>query len=419
LILAKASNSTAVKTVLPSFPDAMLRPKGRYSHLVPVGIGRPLTIIGAGDHVHIRLRSRTISPAHAMLLNVDGKILIRDLCSDFRVTVNRREVRQAVLKDGDVIRIGRIRFALSLGPRAEEPLESEPLDARIWNQAGEAVPISTATFVMGSSRDADLVLPEPMPAAHVAIFVIGRHRFIRNLCPASPLLLNDAEIQQAVLVAGDMIDIQGHRFQYDASPVQRPVEHALVAAAAKLGMPVATDVPLSVPHASGAEAEAPVACAVAADEDTEELSDPFADLNPESNEQDDQPTMQRELQEPEESHPESDGLEPAEPGEQSQVAEEEREDVEAGDEEDLMADLASEAPDCSCDAPLLNNMRALGPLAVALLVQHGAALPPAPVAEVQEPPRKSNLWQRIAVALVIAGVIGAGLWWGLAHRPLL
>jgi hypothetical protein len=409
----------AVKTILPSYPQATLVPRGRYSELPPVSIGRPLTVIGSSDHVHVRLRSRTISPAHAMLLNVDGQILIRDLCSDFRVTVNRREVRQAVLKDGDVIRIGRIRFALSMGQRADEHAEPEPRDARIWNQAGEAVPISLSTFVLGSAGDADLVLPEGVPTAQAVVFVIGRHRFIRNLCPTSPMHLNDADIHQAVLVAGDMIEIQGHRFQYDTSPVQRPVEHALVTAAAKLGMPIATDVPLAVPQSVPAEASAVAACAVAAEESAEELSDPFADLNSEESQPDDQPTTQRECEEPDEFDDDLTDVQEVSDAPQAAVEENQVEGNE-GDDEDLTLDLMPDATDTSFDPRLLNNMRALGPLAAAFLAQHGAPLPPAPkTANEDPPPRSSRTWQRITVALIIAGVIGAGIWWGLAHRPLL
>jgi hypothetical protein len=98
---------------------------------------------------------------------------------------------------------------------------------------------------------------------------------------------------------------------------------------------------------------------------------------------------------------------------------EDRVEIDDGGGQDTAVDVAFDASDRSLDVRLLENMRALGPLAVALLAQRGAALPPAPAAAIEEPPRKPRTWQRIAVALIIAGVIGAGIWWGLAHRPLL
>jgi hypothetical protein len=475
--LAKAFNSTALKTVLPSFPDAMLRPKGRYSHLAPVGIGRPLTIIGASDHVHIRLRSRTISPVHAMLLNVDGHIVLRDLCSNEGVTVNRKQVRSAILRDGDVIRIGRIRFAVTFGSKSDEPAMKGAPAARLWNHEAEAVPLNSPTFVLGSDAGADLVLPAEAPAAHAVIFSIGSHRFVRNLCPDVPLRLNNTAVHQAVLIAGDRVETHGHCFQYDLAPTPkpRPAKRTPAVAVATMGMQVATDIAGAAVGLTNSTMPAEPTLS-SPEEGESDLSDPFMDLRGDPD-QPPQPSIDREelaiqkatavelpgsagstclgqTQEFEQERTEhaektpptsfssstvsSNAVEGATSSRNRQeqpstapadLVEETR--IKSAESAQSMAvtsscddsiDLAID-PNPSEQVQIFANMRALGPLAAALLTYgHDQPDQPAPAQMIQASQittSKSRALQRAAIAVLVLGAIGAGLWWGILHRALM
>src|SRR5690348_11404173 len=72
--------------------------------------------IGSGDSAQIRLKSLSVSKAHALLLVDDGKAYVRDLASRTELFVNDVAVREAVLKHGDVVRVGKFGFGVVEDP---------------------------------------------------------------------------------------------------------------------------------------------------------------------------------------------------------------------------------------------------------------------------------------------------------------
>lgn len=203
------------RTIAASYPNASLIPQGSYSDLPSITLGRPMTLIGSGDGVHLRLRSRTISPVHAMVLNVDGKLLLRDLASQTHVYVNRRKVRECTLQHGDQIRMGRIRFEVQItDPTPCEAAEPAPA-AWLWSESGEATLVCSSLYLIGSHPESDLLLDAHEPAAQAIIVTLGRQRLLRNLGPVDSVHVNGAGVQQAVLIEGDVIEIGAHRFQFE------------------------------------------------------------------------------------------------------------------------------------------------------------------------------------------------------------
>jgi pSer/pThr/pTyr-binding forkhead associated (FHA) protein len=197
-----------------SYPYAVLIPEGQYAQFPPIAVGRALTLIGSEDTVHVRLRSRTISPVHALLLNADGRVILRDLASHSHVYVNSRLVREAVLSEGDKIRVGRIRFVFRPGEKAGHENIAELPPAQLWNSSGKIVSIKSSIFVIGRRRDTDLVVQNTPEPAHAVIFTIGGQRFLRHLKLSAPISLNDNEIRQSLLDQGDVIDIYGEKYQF-------------------------------------------------------------------------------------------------------------------------------------------------------------------------------------------------------------
>src|SRR5438270_10782358 len=87
-----------------------LIPLGHHQGKPPIPLLRPVMIVGSRHNAHLHLLSRQISKAHAVLINSDGKVYVRDLASRTHTYVNGQEVREADLVDGDLLKIGTFTF---------------------------------------------------------------------------------------------------------------------------------------------------------------------------------------------------------------------------------------------------------------------------------------------------------------------
>ncbi len=190
--------------------STVLLPIGNYEHLQAVALKGPLTVIGSGESANLRLRSRTVSPAHAVLLNYDGQTFLRDLASHSHVYVNRRITRESFLRTNDEIDIGKIRFRL-----ASQPIEGRKessLSRLELRHDGKVISINKPVFLLGARQDADLVLKSTganngVAAAHAAIAWVDDGWYIRNLCNDHVTSVNDTRVTFARLKSGDRIAI--------------------------------------------------------------------------------------------------------------------------------------------------------------------------------------------------------------------
>src|SRR5918999_1486578 len=89
-----------------SLSGPALVPMGHHEGKPGVPLTRPVTVIGSRSTARIHLISSTVSKAHALLVKSNGGMYLRDLASRSHVYVNGAEVREADLKDGDLIKIG-------------------------------------------------------------------------------------------------------------------------------------------------------------------------------------------------------------------------------------------------------------------------------------------------------------------------
>src|SRR6185312_14211984 len=87
-----------------------LIPQGVHGRNAPVLLSRPVYIIGSRDRCRIRLQSTTVSSTHALLVQTRHLTYIRDLCSRSHTYVNGQQVKESILKDGDIIGIGKFTF---------------------------------------------------------------------------------------------------------------------------------------------------------------------------------------------------------------------------------------------------------------------------------------------------------------------
>jgi chromosome segregation ATPase len=75
------------------------------------------TTVGRGEDNDIRLERSSVSRHHAVIMSGPKHTVIEDLQSTNGVVVNRRRTRRAVLRDGDVVYVGKCRFRYSEKPR--------------------------------------------------------------------------------------------------------------------------------------------------------------------------------------------------------------------------------------------------------------------------------------------------------------
>ena len=78
----------------------------------------PMTI-GCGSACDVRITDSEMAQTHAEIAHKPGGPTIHDLGSMNRILVNNHEVRQAVLKHGDILELGRTRFLVQVYVQAE------------------------------------------------------------------------------------------------------------------------------------------------------------------------------------------------------------------------------------------------------------------------------------------------------------
>ena len=80
-----------------------------------VSLERPVTNIGRKKDNHIPIKDHHVSRYHAQIRNIKGSFVLMDLESTVGTSVNGKKVKQAFLKEGDVISVGGIPLIFGLG----------------------------------------------------------------------------------------------------------------------------------------------------------------------------------------------------------------------------------------------------------------------------------------------------------------
>ena len=87
-----------------------------------ISLERPVTSIGRKSDNHIVVKDQHVSRYHAQIRNVKGSYVLMDLDSTVGTSVNGKKIKQAFLKDGDVISVGGIPLIFGIGT-PKSPLE--------------------------------------------------------------------------------------------------------------------------------------------------------------------------------------------------------------------------------------------------------------------------------------------------------
>ena len=175
----------------------------------PIILADASIVIGSGDAAQIRLKSLSVSKAHALLLVEDAKAYVRDLASRTELFVNDVAVREAWLKHGDVVRVGRFGFGVvedaAVQGRAVGPSEAVML-LRVEGEA-EDRRVTEPVVLIGRRAKCDLSIgDDALSGAHAILFRVGGRWHLRDLSSRTGTFVNGAPVrQQRVLAEGDLI----------------------------------------------------------------------------------------------------------------------------------------------------------------------------------------------------------------------
>ena len=109
---AEASGRALKQRAVP--PGAVILVKNGFYEGLEVCVDRERLVVGRGRSADLTLAEPTISRAHAAIgFGAEG-FFLQDLGSTNGTTVNGGKARRAVLKDGDIIQMGKLTLGVTL-----------------------------------------------------------------------------------------------------------------------------------------------------------------------------------------------------------------------------------------------------------------------------------------------------------------
>ena len=128
------SDHVRAKTVVTSISRISERPTGKEACLVVIygselgkkyNLNAPSLVIGRSSKCDIQIDQESISRNHTKIVNTGKSILIRDLGSTNGTNVNDEPIDEYVMRDGDLIKIGRTIFKFLTGGNIENAYHEE------------------------------------------------------------------------------------------------------------------------------------------------------------------------------------------------------------------------------------------------------------------------------------------------------
>ncbi len=188
----------------------VLIPQGVLAGQSDVPLDRPVTTVGSNENARLHLVSRTVSKGHAIFVNSNGSTYVADMASRTGVLLNGKLVKDAELKTGDRVQIGKFVFRYR-SPAATAPPspQLEPPAASVIVVGSPAVAVSGRTVIIGRRETSDVPIPgdSGVSAAHAVIFQLDGSWYIRDLGSRTGTVVNGKPIHQQELKFGDRIAV--------------------------------------------------------------------------------------------------------------------------------------------------------------------------------------------------------------------
>lgn len=194
----------------------------------PVALSKEVCVAGAREAVNLKLSSSLVSRTHAIFVADRDSIYLRDLASRNHTYLNDEPIREAVLRNGDVIGLGPMTFRCLSGfdrPYESDELHVPPGELRMESDDAR-FPLTGRTALIGSRRDCDIQLRgDDVDPAHAVIYQREGRRYIRDLRSHSHTLVNNEPVKDVELQAGDRIQIGDAHLIYhlESAPVETKI----------------------------------------------------------------------------------------------------------------------------------------------------------------------------------------------------
>ncbi len=201
-----------------NIPDARfsLLPSGDNADMPLIELRRTLIVLGSRDDAYVQLKSHTVSRTHAVIVIEPWGAYVHDLASREGVFVNRQQVHDADLEDGDELRIGRFEFVFQADGIDHSAGRGKAGPAAHLKTKGEIFPLAQRVVSIGRRQGMDVVLDnEDVSSTHAVIYVyMGRH-WLRDLNSRTGVFVNGRLLnRKAELRSGDVIRIGPTTMRY-------------------------------------------------------------------------------------------------------------------------------------------------------------------------------------------------------------
>jgi hypothetical protein len=205
----------SVRPAVPSLfcEDFALVPSGEHEGKPAIAFGRPVNLLSAagvgGGDSHIT--------SYALVLNLDGRLYVRDLSGNSELRHNGREVLEAELRHDDRVRLGPTEYRVSATRFAEDTgaQTGRPDADLIPTQGGPSHPLRPPVTLVGECEQADIRLPSNgSPESCVMILRVGGGYWLWNLDPTVPSTVNGQAVTRAPLANGNSLGVGGTEFYF-------------------------------------------------------------------------------------------------------------------------------------------------------------------------------------------------------------
>jgi pSer/pThr/pTyr-binding forkhead associated (FHA) protein len=187
----------------------------------PVGLDRPVCVVGRQGRANLPLQSPQVSKLHALIVREQRRVYVRDLASTNGVEVNGSPVREVGLSDTDILRIGSytLKCLSGFGQKGERPAKSGNGAPATTSDAPSAVaapaelrsvagsfPFTTGrrTLLIGQRAGCDVRIEHPSLApVHAIIFEMDGQHHVHSFAPEGTTRLNGRPIHREPLHPGD------------------------------------------------------------------------------------------------------------------------------------------------------------------------------------------------------------------------
>ena len=211
-----------------------------------VPLAKRVTLTGAGPGVHLCLHTPGVDEIHALILNADRGVFLRDLASRGGTAVNGVKVKQAMLRDGDRIRMGQIEMLFEAGPAPTDGDAAIEPEAAALRFAGAVHRLRGPVVLIGNDARCDLRLADQDCAQKHAMIVAVNGRWQFRALKLGPLTqLNGQVVRRERLSDGARLLIGHTELHFTRSA---PAEDALALPLARAEVPSHAPAPPTPPQ---------------------------------------------------------------------------------------------------------------------------------------------------------------------------